>query len=54
MLLKTQTSKTFLISNDIEILNKLNKTDKLFKEWKIWFKLFNESFLNLKNKLNIK
>jgi len=41
----------FFILNDLDLINKLNNTDKLLKEWKINFKSFNESFNDLSNKL---
>jgi len=43
----------FFILNDLDLINKLNNTDKLLKEWKINFKSFNESFNDLSNKLLI-
>jgi len=45
---------SFFVSSYVELVNKLNNTDKLFKKWKIWVSSFNDSFVSLKNKLNIK
>ena len=48
-----KTTNSFFVSSDIELVEKLNNTDKLFKKWKIGVSSFNDSFVNLKNKLNI-
>jgi len=50
----TKKSKNnFFISSDVELVEKLNDTDNLFKKWKIKVSSFNDSFVSLKNKLNI-
>jgi len=48
-----KSTNSFFVSSDIELVEKLNNTDKLFKKWKIEVSSFNDSFVNLKNKLNI-
>jgi len=45
---------SFFVSSDIELVEKLNSTDNLFKKWKIGVSSFNDSFVSLKNKLNIR
>jgi len=49
-----KTINSFFVSSDIELVEKLNNTDNLFKKWKIWFSSFDDSFVSLKNKLNIR
>jgi len=53
----TQTSKkepSFIVHSDIEILQILEETEKLFKAWKMWFSTAEESYKKLSKKLNIK
>ncbi len=44
----------FMVDSDIEIIQRLERVDKLFQEWKMWFSTLEESYEKMCKKLNIK
>ncbi len=51
---KEKKEPSFIVHSDIEILQRLEETDRLFKAWKMWFSTLEDSYNNLSKKLNIK